>query len=204
MTVIRAVVTDGICVGHRCCSASKDQLARLAKLKGDPPPDGPCKNKLRKVRDRFCPEHDKTLRNICHAQPCNRPLLPGKITCDDPSHMAVGHEYEERRTAIFALTGYLNPPGSQLSSDPTVHLDPQTGELVGLEDIRHIDEAERVHERVRDGGESNPKVCLSNRHTHNDQLILCPCGVISARETFYYAESPSAVVVSLLNQYLIL
>ena len=31
--------------------------------------------------------------------------------------------------------------------------------------------------------------------THNEQILVAPCGMIIARETFYHAESITAVVV---------
>jgi hypothetical protein len=37
---------------------------------------------------------------------------------------------------------------------------------------------------------------FGRRRTHNEQLIIAPCGIILARETFYHSEAFSAVAVS--------
>ncbi|EGG10837.1 uncharacterized protein MELLADRAFT_93380 [Melampsora larici-populina 98AG31] len=67
---IRAVVTDGLTIGHWRCSASTDQLAELAKNSGQPSPEGPCTNRLQNINDWFCTYHYGLLGNRCHAQPC--------------------------------------------------------------------------------------------------------------------------------------
>ena len=43
-----------------------------------------------------------------------------------------------------------------------------------------------------------PKICaqFGRQRTHNEQVIVAPCGMIIARETFYGAEAVSTVVVS--------
>ncbi|EGG07045.1 uncharacterized protein MELLADRAFT_71752 [Melampsora larici-populina 98AG31] len=89
----------------------------------------------------------------------------------------------------------LNRPGSNLPSDPSVHLHPDTAELVDLESLHQADEADREHESARDGGEAKPKrgPVLSRSRTHNDQLIVGTCGIILSRRTFYNAEAPSAL-----------
>ena len=37
---------------------------------------------------------------------------------------------------------------------------------------------------------------FGRKRTHNEQIIVAPCGMILARETFYGAEAVSSVVVS--------
>ena len=36
---------------------------------------------------------------------------------------------------------------------------------------------------------------FGRKRTHNEQLIVAPCGIIVARETFYHAEAVHSVVV---------
>jgi hypothetical protein len=36
---------------------------------------------------------------------------------------------------------------------------------------------------------------LGRRRTHNEQIIVAPCGIIIARETFYGAEGVGSVIV---------
>lgn len=44
------------------------------------------------------------------------------------------------------------------------------------------------------------KICirLGQNYTHNEQILVCPCGIILARETFYGTEALSASVVCLV------
>ncbi|EGG03754.1 uncharacterized protein MELLADRAFT_89839 [Melampsora larici-populina 98AG31] len=48
---IRAVVTDGLTIGHYWCSASSEQLQDIAKRFGLPAPEGPCTNHLNSIND---------------------------------------------------------------------------------------------------------------------------------------------------------
>jgi hypothetical protein len=37
---------------------------------------------------------------------------------------------------------------------------------------------------------------FGRKRSHNEQIIVCPCGIILARETFFGAEGVASVVVS--------
>lgn len=199
---IRAVVTDGITIGHWRCSATPAQLRELAQADGLPPPEGPCTSPLGSVKDRFCPHHQKRLGSQCLAQPCGNDALQGHQTCGLQEHMEAYAKFKTRVTSNFTLTSMLNRPGSHLPSDPTVHQDWETAELTGLEDVQHADESDRAHEQGREGGNVKTcKVCLSRSRTHNDQLIVSTCGIILARETFFHSESVSAVRDFLLRTF---
>lgn len=202
--MIRAVVTDGLTIGHWRCSASAVQLAKLALNAGHPPPSGPCRNPLTSVRSRFCPVHHELLHNQCQAQPCTRLALAGKKTCDLETHMKAAKKFDQHVHSNFTLHSMLNRPGASLPVDPTVHQNDFTAELEGLEDIRHANEAERADESHRDGGDTSKKAApkMSRLRTHNDQLIVATCGVILARQTMFHSESPSAVKVSNIHLFL--
>ncbi|EGG12835.1 uncharacterized protein MELLADRAFT_87134 [Melampsora larici-populina 98AG31] len=92
---IRAVVTDGITIGHWRCTATSEQLRELANVDGQPAPNGPCTTPLASVSDRFCPEHHNRLGKRCVAQPCKRDATNGTATCDLQEHVdappALGH-----------------------------------------------------------------------------------------------------------------
>ncbi|EGG03688.1 uncharacterized protein MELLADRAFT_89997 [Melampsora larici-populina 98AG31] len=194
---IRAVVTDGLTIGHWRCSASSDQLREIALKLGHPMPEGPCTNKLDNINDRFCRDHFVILGNRCQAQPCSKAAITGSETCEDVDHIKAWAAFNEKIKGNFSLTSILNRPGSHLPTDPTVHLDADTAQILNLEVLQHADESQRAHEAARDGGESQAagKYLLSRSRTHNDQLIVAPCGIILARKTFYNAESVSAVKV---------
>lgn len=192
---IRAVVTDGLTIGHWRCSATTDQLVEIARSSGRPLPEGPCTNKLNNVNDRFCPEHFAILGGRCRAQPCPHLAAAHCETCEDPEHIKQWADFKERVKGNFSLTAILNRPGLNLHPDPTPHLDAETGNFQDLESLQQADESQQAHEAAHDGGESAAagKYVLSRSRTHNDQIIVAPCGITLARKTFYHAESVSAV-----------
>ncbi|EGG12306.1 uncharacterized protein MELLADRAFT_89176 [Melampsora larici-populina 98AG31] len=194
---IRAVVTDGITIGHWRCTATPAQLRELAHAEGLPAPNGPCTIPLDRMSDRFCPEHLTRLGKRCVAQPCKNDAEEGSPTCHLEVHINAYAKFKAHITSNFALTSMLNRPGSNRPSDPTVHQDWNTAKLIGLEDVQQGDEEERLHEKGREGGDAAPtRISLSRARTHNDQLCVSTCGVILARETFYHSEGVSAVRVS--------
>ncbi|KAH9449878.1 hypothetical protein Pst134EB_020687 [Puccinia striiformis f. sp. tritici] len=196
-SVVRAVVTDGLTIGHWRCSASAAQLEKLAKESGHPAPDGPCRRTLDTVRHRYCSFHQPFLEGICQAQPCIQPALPNKKTCGLQSHLDAAKTFDARVKSNFQLHSMLNRPGSKLNVDPTVHLEEEAGGIEDLESLRQADESDRAEESRRAGEEgASKKPTLSRARTHNDQLAVAPCGVILARQTMFNSESPSAVKVN--------
>ncbi|EGG09598.1 uncharacterized protein MELLADRAFT_95868 [Melampsora larici-populina 98AG31] len=190
-----AVVTDGLTIGHWRCSATPDQLEEIAIESGLPRPEGPCTKPLNNINNRFCSLHHSLLGSRCHVQPCKKNTMPDSKTCDETAHIQAWAKFTNRVKSNFSLTAILNRPGSNLPSDPTVHLDAETGEFNDLEGLRQADEANRAHKSARDGGESKAKgkLVVSRCRTHNDQLVVGCCGIVLARKTFYHSESVSAV-----------
>ncbi|KAI7961221.1 hypothetical protein MJO28_001710 [Puccinia striiformis f. sp. tritici] len=180
-SVVRAVVTDGLTIGHWRCSASAAQLENLAKESGQPAPDGPCRRTLDTVRNQYCSFHQPFLEGMCQAQPCIQPALPNQRTCGLQSHRDAAQTFGTRVNSNFQLHSMLNRPGSNCTSGR-----------------RQADESDRAEESRRSGEEgASKKPSLSRARTHNDQLAVAPCGVILARQTMFNSESPSAVKVNL-------
>jgi hypothetical protein len=50
-------------------------------------------------------------------------------------------------------------------------------------------------------GNKKIRARLGRRRTHNEQLILRPCGIIVSRATFFGAESVSGVVVRAVSSF---
>ncbi|KAA1089419.1 hypothetical protein PGT21_017787 [Puccinia graminis f. sp. tritici] len=115
-SVVRAVVTDGLTIGHWRCSASAAQLEKLAKESGHPAPDGPCRRTLDTVRSRYCSFHQPFLEGICQAQPCIEPALANKKTCGLQSHQDAAKKFGARVNSNFQLHSILNRPGSNCPS----------------------------------------------------------------------------------------
>ncbi|POW08997.1 hypothetical protein PSTT_07138 [Puccinia striiformis] len=115
-SVVRAVVTDGLTIGHWRCSASAAQLENLAKESGQPAPDGPCRRTLDTVRNQYCSFHQPFLEGICQAQPCIQPALPNQRTCGLQSHRDAAQTFGTRVNSNFQLHSMLNRPGSNCTS----------------------------------------------------------------------------------------
>lgn len=186
--IMRAVVTDGVTLGYWCCSASEAQLRAL-----DPNSTANhCDQYLARVIDRYCPAHTRLLKNICPAQPCVNKVVAGKPTCSDPEHEAAYLEFKEQNTSLFGLPRRMKRPNTHIRLDPSVLISPNTGEVnITDEYLMNSEVQEREHESARDGGESQPtkKPLLSRKRTHNEQLVVSPCGMVLARKTFYKSES---------------
>lgn len=73
------------------------------------------------------------------------------------------------------------------------------------EEERRAQRARRIHTRARGNthqkraGSNSAKISgvFSRRWTHNEQLMVRPCGIVIARATFFGSEAVSAVKVSL-------
>lgn len=195
---MRACVTDGITMGFWTCSASELQLKTL-----DPNSTAThCEQPLDKVNHRYCPAHHLSLGNMCPAQPCVAPIEPGHKTCANPEHRDAHDKFKERNTSMFGLPRRFNRPNTHLQMDPSVLLSAETGEVaLSEEELLYAEVQEREHEGARDGGTSKPpkKVLISRCRSHNEQLMVAPCGMILARKTFYKSESVTKVKVSYRN-----
>lgn len=138
-----------------------------------------CKQPLRKVFDEFCPSH-QFLGSLCCIDSCSLPREPGFRTCATSKH-----RLEEKRRMSLATSGsYRRRPGA-VSSRRTYQKDSDNTESSGS--------ARRSSKGVRG--------VFSRRWTHNEQLMVRPCGIIIGRATFYAAESVSGVHVSLIEHF---
>ncbi|EGG00114.1 uncharacterized protein MELLADRAFT_93766 [Melampsora larici-populina 98AG31] len=160
---IRAVVTDGLTIGHWRCTASSAQLEELAHRAGAPPPNGPCLNQIPK------------------AQPCTALAVKGSKTCSNPAHVDAMAAFEIRKKKAFNLKSMLNRPDTLEIID-----------LDGLHQADESDRAHEAA-RNGGTAKPKGTPCLSRSRTHNDQLIVGTCGIILARQTFYNSEAPSAL-----------
>lgn len=184
------MVTNGLTVGHFCCSALDVQLQMLAQRDGEPF-DGPCTRDLPKNRDQFCSHHFGCLNPLCYAQPCLYQSVNNINSCSLEPHIIATKKFLQNGKQNFKITSILNHPDSCLRLDPTVHQDCSNGNFHDFESIKQADEADRYAEKARDGGVSaSPQAPrLSQRRTHNNQLIVGTCGVILVCQTMFRAES---------------
>jgi hypothetical protein len=167
---VSAVVTDGLTLGHPACSIHN------------------CHEALANNHHRYCLLHEDRNR-ICSIKTCERAVIPGRLVCDNGDHVAVETTYKLRGQAFFQLK-------DRLARAQIAHPDDSTSSerpLVELED------AEEEEFAVRESGSPTGrrlKAQFGRKRTHNEQLIVAPCGIITARETFYGAEAQGSVAVS--------
>jgi hypothetical protein len=190
---------DGVTLGHPCCGFHN------------------CKIPLTTSRDRYCVDH-RHLSKICCIKDCNKPILPGKRTCADQPHQEIERIYVLRGESRIQLQEKLK---RQRVSHPNDGLAQEinTSELLDDDEdeefeLRGIDQnlVYGVDEGVSDPRGTSPTPVLGiesttrktritarfgRKRTHNEQILVAPCGMILARETFYGAEAISTCAVSI-------
>ncbi|KAJ3731347.1 hypothetical protein DFJ43DRAFT_1155581 [Lentinula guzmanii] len=162
---LRAVVTDGTAVGHYCCKVHN------------------CTIPLANNRHHFCPKH-MDQQHSCVFTDCDLPARIGHRTCSTPEHSRYEDYRDTKAKAFFLLRQRLQRVGVQ---QPQSLDAPSEGGSVDLPD----DNGDPAHKS--DKGNWPSRVMFSHRTTHNEQLVVCTCGVIAARATMYGAESISGV-----------
>lgn len=171
------IITDGIDVGRPCCGVHN------------------CRRELRTPQDRWCAGH-QSWELFCVVEGCSVPHRLGCRTCE--LHASVEEHFLATSKAIFTLRARLQRaqvahPTDAIAPDAAVDEDIEA-EVPGPCPDKTAEGNHRVRAR------------FGRRRTHNEQLIVRPCGIITSRETFYGAESVPQVVVRALfsNTYCVL
>jgi hypothetical protein len=205
--LVYTVVCDGITLGRPCCSSLR------------------CPEPLASNKDRFCPLHRRE-DDICCIAECHSLCEPGRRTCDNPVHRNIEDVYTASGTALFQLRARLkrsrvsHPTDSLADGDAASVLeidgdgneefevteDGEDGEDGG---VRPVDEGDMdgpidASPNVKDHL-STEQTKLSKKvrsrfgraRTHNEEIIVAPCGMVLARRTMYHAEAISEVAVRL-------
>lgn len=173
---------DGVTVGHPCCAIHN------------------CHLPLENNRHRFCIAHQGQ-EAVCAVIGCSEPARPSHKTCKHPDHEKVEVVHNDRGQARFQLQERLHRarmahPNDALGAD-----------IEDAQDLVDGEEAVEEFDVVQDGRalpasaeiptrRQKIRAQFGRRRTHNEQVIVAPCGMIIARETFYGAEAVSTVVVS--------
>lgn len=195
IVVITAGVTDGVTVGHPCCSVDH------------------CQIRLLNVRDRFCPKHQDKVGE-CAVEGCTGQATQRHVTCTNPSHRAWEHKkrrVRRRGTAFNLLTSRLrkageghyapsinnmpshvdNSPLSDPSKNRAIASEPrQVRRDISFDPNDFLDDSGDLELNVE---KYKGRVC--RRWTHNEQLFVSCCGIIKGRATFFGAEGPAGVIV---------
>lgn len=140
-------------------------------------------------------------------------MVGNKLTCGNKTHEAVESLYRLRGQSRFQLQ-------KQLQHARVAHPNDGIAEERSLEEVADeegIDEEFIVNDDASMGVlpmvaatstnfpqlqvKKRVKANFGRKRTHNEQVLVTPCGVILARETFYGAEAISTCVVSKRRQH---
>lgn len=165
---------DGKTLGFRCCTVHD------------------CKVPLANNRAHFCPVH-KNLASQCVVVGCIAERVPGFRTCTETNHRALEITYCKRGKALFQLREKAKRAGFSVPSD-AVEVDLALGddEEIIVESEQSADECGGKAE----AGNHKLRAYFGCRRTHNEQIIMRPCGNIVSRAPLHGSEAPSAVNVT--------
>lgn len=157
-----------------------------------------CKAALGSNRARFCPTHYH-LNSQCAVVDCLSARVAGFRTCDNEQHRALESAYFKRGKALFQLREKAKKAGLSLPSDSEAEFDMQIGddEEVIVESQGSIHGTSGECGGKSEEGNRKLRAYFGCRRTHNEQIIMRPCGVITSRASLYGSEAISAVHVRL-------
>ena len=164
-----------------------------------------CTEPLENVkRDRFCPGHQYRLK-VCAIEGCEQGVSTGYLTCDVPTHRALEQKRQLRNKANFQMrpqlqkTATSNPSNPPLDEEVTQSLHAEGEPLdEGLEDTFLPTDSASCPQKP-ESGIRRVTGRFGRRQTHNEQLMVRPCGMIIARATFFGSETVPQTVVSTLK-----
>lgn len=171
----RAVVTDGVTLGHPCCNVHN------------------CPEPLPTNRVKHCRTHSH-LEAQCAVIECTAPRAPRSLVCTLPEHHALEVARRILGSSQFQLKERLRRQGAVVASSS---IPAGSAPVLSGGDSDDDEILPRVDEGAKpDAGNRAPRVRWGRRRTHNEQLIVCCCGVIIGRTTMFGAESLTLVKVS--------
>jgi hypothetical protein len=174
------LVIDGITIGHPCCGILH------------------CQTSLVSNRHRYCPSHDGH-HHICAVEGCLQPVAsrsspddPARLTCDIETHAALEKQHKQRGSAFFQLRGKLQRahvahPVDSDAAQPTAE---------EVEEMEFDGNADSACPSKLEAGNRKIRALFGRRRTHNEQIMVRPCGIIVARQTFFGSETTPQTVVS--------
>ena len=185
LKTVWVAVMDGVTLGHPCCASHN------------------CKIPLTTSRDRFCVTH-RSLSSICAIKDCGTTVVEGKKTCGNPTHQEVERLYILRGESRVQLQEKLKRQRVSHPNDGVAE-EVDIGELIDDDEEEEfelaVDEldpalAYGVNEAISDlrgasplptvgamGGKKRLSARFGRKRTHNEQILVAPCGIILARDT---------------------
>ena len=204
---VSVVVIDGVTVGHPCCGVpnckvpldnNRHRLVFNCQLSTI---DSNLMVELEFLWNRFCPDH-LNLNSTCAIIGCSNQVIPGRRCCFYQEHQAIETVHNDRGQARFQLK-------ERYECAHLAHPDDSVGnEVTSINEIVEDDEEQSFEPSNNgqpipvipnsDAAARKPRIRaqFGRRRTHNEQLFVAPCGMIIARETFFFAEALYSVIVS--------
>jgi hypothetical protein len=172
------VVVDGVTVGHPCCAVHN------------------CFNPLENQRNHFCMSHEMTEGRVCAIKGCAQLREAQTRVCSDPDHIKAERIYVERGQARFQLKERLERARISHPND-SVAEERALDNVVDDEAEQEIEIAVAIQDDARHAVSERKRLRaqFGRRRTHNEELMVAPCGIILARETFYGAEGVNSIAV---------
>ena len=175
-------MTDGITIGHPSCSIHH------------------CSNALLKNQDRFCQAHISHAE-ICAIVGCENKVEDGYRTCGLILHREMEEKRNMNHKGFFQLRDHL---ARQRVAHPNDAFGAAaTDDVVEVEYILPDGEVDQTcREKDPDG---KRRVCgrFGRQRSHNEQILVRPCGIIVARTTFFGSETTPQTIVSHIIELLV-
>ncbi|KIO18482.1 hypothetical protein M407DRAFT_83864 [Tulasnella calospora MUT 4182] len=130
-----------------------------------------CRRPLESPKDRFCQSHNSH-NNECVTVGCSELQETGFRTCADPEHRA-------KETHLQAQNKAISMPPKDLEDDESTDDEATSREV-------NVEGKSKKGRKIR--------ALMGRMHSHNEQLMVRPCGVIVGRSTCFGAESPEQVI----------
>ncbi|KAF8834036.1 hypothetical protein BDN67DRAFT_915756, partial [Paxillus ammoniavirescens] len=159
-------VIDGVSVSRPCCSVHN------------------CFNELQTPQDRFCFAH-LSLEMQCAVIGCSNPVWTGSLMCCNPNHEAAEVQHTVQGQSRFQLQEQL-AHACAIRDHTTQSSPPRPGDDSSGEDLEPAQNGTaQQHRRIR--------AHFGRSYTHCEELVVSPCGMIHAHETFYGAEGVGSI-----------
>ncbi|KAG2099283.1 uncharacterized protein F5147DRAFT_582715 [Suillus discolor] len=170
---VSAVVVDGVTVGHPCCAVYN------------------CHTPLSNNHHHFCHLHSGQ-NDKCVIIGCDLPIVRGRRTCSTLEHRQVEDTHELRGQSRFQLQERLARARTTIATNTSLTDDPPDEEEYEFNENtrRALPATSSSQDRP---GRKKFRAVFGRRRTHNEQLIVAPCGMIIARRTFFGAEGVASV-----------
>ncbi|KAG1796586.1 hypothetical protein EV424DRAFT_1475189 [Suillus variegatus] len=171
--VVSAVVVDGVTVGHPCCAVYN------------------CHTPLSNNHHHFCHLHSGQ-NDKCVIIGCDLPIVHGRRTCSTLEHCQVEDTHELRGQSRFQLQERLARARTTIATNMFLTDDPPDEEEYEFNENtrRALPATSSSQDRP---GRKKFRAVFGRRRTHNEQLIVAPCGMIIARRTFFGVEGVASV-----------